>query len=175
MSDGITDSRNGLHAYLFGVHGKPVQSMLPSVVPKDASGELNWKQSARNPGQHKIWQDFDRGFMVTCAACGHTLNDPNRIDCISCGADGIAEAARVFFAGKGKSKGKDKMKNDFEDAVNRIGTDRPKQYVFTVEVVVRDEDMRDDVLSDASEMIRTIGSFDIMDVEELESHDQRWI
>lgn len=144
--------------------------MKPEVIP---SGEMNWKQSARNPGEHRVWRDEVSGYRVHCAACGYRWNECHRIDCNSCGADGIAEAARVFFAGT--VKGKSKMKSGFADAVSRLGTDRPKQYVFSVEVILREDDLRDEVLDDAAEMIRTIGSFEIADVEELSPVDERWI
>ena len=135
------------------------------------AGELNWKQSARNSGQHKLWFDNINGWFVHCIVCGYKWNACHQIHCTNCGADGISEAARVFFAGKGK--GKEKMQNIFARAVDRLSQDRPKQFVFTVEVVIRDTDLEDRVFEDAVEMIRSYAAFEVVDVEELDSGDDR--
>ena len=134
-------------------------------------GDMNWKQAARNKGDHRVILTPDGQYLVRCANCGYGLNYTHWETCTSCGADGIAEAARVFFAGKGKKE--KKMRNDFSDAVDRLPEDRPKQYVFTCEVVVRQADLRDEALDDGMALIRQIGSFEVIDVQELDEKDDR--
>jgi len=140
-------------------------------MTNEQHGDMTWKQCARNPGEHRIHYDEVSGYFVKCAACGFDWNPCHRIECSSCGADGIAEAARIYFAGRGKKE--KKMNNDFSDAVDRLPQDRPKQYIFTCEVVIRESDLRDEVLEDAAAMIRQIGSFEVADVQELDEKDER--
>lgn len=64
---------------------------------------------------------------------------------------------------------------DFNDAVHRMKVDREHQYVFAVEVVLRDKDLNNRILDEAMDNIRTIGSVEVIDVQELDTTDPRRI
>jgi len=66
-----------------------------------------------------------------------------------------------------------KLTNIFEDAVDRLKVDRPKQYIFTLEVVLEEESLLESELDDACELIRRIGSIEVADVQELALDDGR--
>ena len=65
------------------------------------------------------------------------------------------------------------MKTDFSEAVTRLPIDRPRQFVFTCEVILRENDVYHDCLGTALTDIRSIGAFEIVDVEVLDIDDPR--
>jgi len=140
-------------------------------MTNEQRGDMAWKQSARNPGMHKVICDHEGSFWVRCSNCGFALNHTHEKICIACKQPGISDTARLFFAGKGKEE--QKMDNVFRNAVDRLVQDRPKQYIFNVEVVLREEDLGRQELERAEEEIRCIGSFEVADVQILDPEDPR--
>jgi len=143
-------------------------------MTKQQRGDMEWKQSARNREQHKVIFTDDNQWFVRCANCGYSLNEPYHYSCECCNAEGISDAVRVFFAGKGKKEEETMPKdNCFSNAVARLSQDRPKQYIFTVEVVLKEEDLERAELERGEEEFRAIGAFEVVDVQILGPDDPR--
>jgi len=147
---------------------------------------------------HIVWLMANSAVFVECRRCGYPLNDPVKSFCDNCGCGGIRcvvdrwinrslalkepqptlvgpflEKMRPTFCIK--NLGEENMRNCFADAVDRLPIDRPKQYVFTVEVVLHEKDLHENILAQAEQDIQSVGSFEIVEVEELLPSDPRCI